>query len=327
MASRYAPQPDLELNKRTAPASIRKKSPLRSTINLARSRFLRMSLPILARLPSHLAYGMALAYGDLWYRLTSTKGRTAACVDTLFGKRFSAETRATIVKNHYRIRSCELVDMIRLQGDGRRLLSLVEVRGLENLRNALAGGKGAVVCSAHFTRNEVTAFSVIGALGFPISIIARWSNKSDFRQFHFSRPNIERRPGNLSIAVQATMALRSNEFVGVMIDHATKRGDNSRRVTFDFLDRKALLVPGASTIAQLSGSPLMVALIYRARDWRHQVLEISPPVAIQGNHVEAFRKCLGIVETTVMQNPAQWKKLSPTVLTTMGLLSRGSGAD
>lgn len=285
-----------------------------------------MSLPILARLPSPLAYGMALAYGDLWYRLSSTKGRTAACVDRLFGERFSAETRATIVKNHYRIRSCELVDMIRLRGDGRRLLSLLEVRGLENLRNALEGGKGAVVCSAHFTRKEITAFSVIGALGFPIAIIARWSTKSDFRQFHFSRPNIERKPGNLSIAVQATMALHSNELVGVMIDHVIRRGDSSKGMTFDFLDRKALLAPGASTIAQLSGSPLMVASIYRARDWRHQVLEISPPVAIEGNPVEAFQKCLNIVETTVRQNPAQWKRLSPTVLTAMGLLPRGSGA-
>lgn len=291
-------------------------------IDLVRSRLLRMSLPILARFPSQLAYGMALAYGDLLFRMSSSRNETEACVDAIYGKLYSKRERELLVRSHYRIRSCELVDTVRIQGDGRRLLSLIEVRGIDNLRTALAEGKGAVVCSAHLTRKEVTAFTIIGALGFPITIIARWSGTSNLRHLHFSRPNIERRPGNLRIAVQATAVLRHNELVGIMIDHAVRRSDNSRVAAFDFLGKKAMFVPGASAIAQLTGSPLLVASIYRDRDWRHQVLEISSPITVQGDLLEAYEKGLRIIETTIVRNPAQWDRLRKRELVAMGLLMR-----
>ena len=243
-----------------------------------------------------------------------------ACVNFLFGSFLSERERELIVRNHYRIRSCELVDIVRFQGDGSKLLNQVEVHGLDNLRNVLAEGKGAVVCSAHFTRKEVTAFSMIGALGFPITIIARWTSRSNFRQLHFARPNIERQPGNLSIAVQATKVLRRNELIGIMIDHAVRRKDNSRVATFDFMGRKARLVPGASSLAQLTGSPLVVITIHRAGDWRHQVLEVSPPIEVHGDLLKAYGECLRIVEATIMRYPAQWRRLEKSVLRAMGLM-------
>jgi len=287
-----------------------------------RARLLSIALPFVAALPSRIAYGAALVYGDVWYRLSSLRGETIECVELLFGDRLSPEQCEQVARSHYRIRSCELVDRTLFQSDEERLLSLVEVKGLENLNSALAGGRGAVVCSGHFTAIEITTFSLIGALRFPITIVARWSTKSSYRDFHFARPNIERRPGNYSMAVQVMDVLRQNELVGIMVDHAFRQEDASRRSAFEFLNKRAYFVPGATTIAQLAGSPVIVATLHRAPDWRHQVLEVSPPISVGRDPVETFGECLKIIETSVRQNPAQWKKLTRPDLRAMGLASK-----
>ncbi|MGD0477320.1 MAG: lysophospholipid acyltransferase family protein [Nitrososphaerales archaeon] len=213
----------------------------------------------------------------------------------------------------------------------------MEVRGLENLRAALAGGKGAILCSAHFGSPK-SCFSLIGALGYPITIVARWSFTASGAEgsisrlqyaldhnipltSHLRRPNIERMPGSIDTAVQAAIVLRQNEVVGIMIDDEVEPGDRSRPVPLDFLNGKALLVPGATTIAQLTGAPVLVMLMRRSVDWRHQVLEIFPPIPIEGDPVIAFRRCLALVEDAIKRYPAQWKKLKLSHLVEMGLIS------
>ena len=57
---------------------------------------------------------------------------------------------------------------MRLRGRAEPLERLVEVRGREHLDAALAGGKGAILCSAHFG-SYVSAFSLLHASGFPLT--------------------------------------------------------------------------------------------------------------------------------------------------------------
>jgi lauroyl/myristoyl acyltransferase len=226
---------------------------------------------------------------------------------------------------------------MRLLGNGKALTRLVEVRGLENLRAALAGGKGAILCSAHFG-SPMSCFSLVGALGFPVTLIADWSYSKEPKKrllnklfhrlkhdmpvsSHLHRPNIERKSGNHGVAVQAAMLLRQNEFVGIMIDAKVKPIFHSRPMAFDFLNGKAILVPGATTIAQLTGAPVMVVLLHRSADWRHQVLEISSPIRVEGDPVTAFKQCLALIEAAIRRYPAQWGHLFLSQLVEKGLVS------
>lgn len=59
----------------------------------------------------------------------------------------------------------------------------------------------------------------------------------------------------------------------------------------------------------MTGAKVIVGLLRRSPDWRHQVLEISDPVPVQGNPVEAFKQCLATIEATIWRYPAQWDKL------------------
>lgn len=272
-------------------------------------------LPVVSFLPATLAYGVALFRSDFIYRFLGGKKSPEhqLILDSLqliFGDRMTPRERDRIARDYSRVRSCAKVDFMRLSGGRKALLGLVEVRGQEHLKAALEGGRGAVIASAHFG-SPLSCFSLIGALGFPITVVARWSwrpgsrIKRSLRYLH--RPNIMR--DVLGSAVQASNLLRQNEFVGMLLDADVREDDPSKPLTFDFLNGKVTLAPGATAVARLTGSPVIVVLLHRSADWRHQVLDISPPIAVGSDPVTAFGRCLAPIEAAVRLYPAQWEKL------------------
>jgi lauroyl/myristoyl acyltransferase len=57
----------------------------------------------------------------------------------------------------------------------------------------------------------------------------------------------------------------------------------------------------------------------RSADYRHQVVEISPPLSLEGEPQEAFARCAAAMEATIRANPAQWNSWSdPKALTDLG---------
>jgi len=83
--------------------------------------------------------------------------------------------------------------------------------------------------------------------------------------------------------------------------------DRRRAVSLDFLNGQALLLPGAIMIAQLTGAPVLMTFMRRSADWRHQTLEISPPVPLDGDATTAFKRCVAVVEAAIRQDPAYWE--------------------
>ena len=88
---------------------------------------------------------------------------------------------------------------------------------------------------------------------------------------HRQRPNIEPWPGRLEVAALAAAALRANEVVTISIDAPPLDSDRARAVEVPFLGRPGRLLPGAVTLAQVTGAPLLMGFLYRAADYRHQV--------------------------------------------------------
>jgi Kdo2-lipid IVA lauroyltransferase/acyltransferase len=290
--------------------------------------------PLLAFLPAPLAYRVACLRGDLRYRWdTYARGWIMHALTDVLGDQLSPAERCRVTRDYFRLRSCEAIDMMRLAGRGRALSRLVEIRGLEHIEAALAVGKGAILCSAHFGSFD-SCFSLIGARGFPITVIGRWPKVGrPIERFlfelvhqkpvehHRHRPNIQPRAGQFGVAVQAAAALRQNELIGTFLDPPVLAADRRRAVAVDFLNGQALLLPGAITIAQLTGAPVLMTFMRRSADWRHQVLEISPPMPVDGDVVMAFKRCLAVVEAAIRQDPAHWCFwYVPSELVELGLL-------
>ena len=136
--------------------------------------------PALARLPAALGYRLACWRGDLLFRCQAGK-RTelARNVRLVLGNELSPAAAQQVVRDWFRLASCSTVDVKRLRRGARPLRRLVEIRGREHLEAALAAGKGAILCSAHFG-SHASGLSVLHASGFPVTHIGRWDHNYNY---------------------------------------------------------------------------------------------------------------------------------------------------
>jgi lauroyl/myristoyl acyltransferase len=279
--------------------------------------------PLAALLPASLAYRVACWRGDWSYRYRA--GKRSEIVRNLrlvLGDELGLDEAERLAREFFRFRSCHIIDVMRLRGRARALGKLVEIRGREHLDATLARGNGAILCSAHLG-SHATVFSLLHAGGLPVTSIGRWhwnytpgltSIERRFCDFvwarrvqrHRQRPNIEPCPGQVQVAVQAAAVLRANEVVTICSDAAPLDADRTRTIEVPLLGRQARLLPGVVTLARLTGAPILMAFVYRSADYRHQVLEISPPVPLHGETATAFGRCVAAMDAAIRTSPAQW---------------------
>jgi lauroyl/myristoyl acyltransferase len=299
-------------------------SPRRQLLRKAESlAYWLVGAPLVASLPANLAYRVACWRGDWTSR--SWPEKRSEMMDGLrqvLGDELTLAEAERLTQALFRFRSCEVIDVMRLRGRARSLARLVEVRGREHLQAALAGGKGAILCTAHYGSHQ-SAFSVLHASGIPLTTMGRWDWKYDTgvssveRRFwnlvlarrvlrHRQRPNIEPWPGRVQVAAQAAAALRANEVVTIASDAAPLHAERARAIDMPFLGRQARLMPGVITLAKLTGAPVLMAFVHRSPDYQHQVLEISPPVPMDGETKTAFGRCAAAIDAAIRTSPAHW---------------------
>lgn len=298
--------------------------------------------PLAALLPARLAYRVACWRGDWSYRHRAGKrSEIVRNLRLILGNELGPGEAERLARDFFRFRACHVIDVMRLRGRARALGKLVEIRGREHLDAAMAGGKGAILCSAHFGALD-SAFSLLHVSGFPLTSIGRfhWKYTPGLtlveRRFcdlvwarrvlrHRQRPNIEPWPGRVQVAVQAASALRANEVVTIYSDAAPLDAEQARTIEVPLLGRQARLLPGVVTLARLTGAPVLMAFVYRSADYRHQVLEISPPVPLHGETASAFGRCVAAMDAAIRTSPAQWIFWHSTDdLASLGLLPASS---
>jgi len=298
--------------------------------------------PLAALLPARLAYWVACRRGD-WSDRHWPEGSAIVKrnLHQVFGETLSPAEAERLAREYSRAASCEVIDIMRLRNGTRPLRKLVEFRGREHLEAAMAAGKGAILCSAHFG-SHVSAFSLIHASGIPVTDIGRWWWNYDpnaspavrrLWDFAYARrllryrqgPNIEPWAGRIMSGVQAIRTLRRNEVVTILADAAPLAGDESRVVKVPFLGGEARFLPGVIPLARSSGAPVLMVSVYRLADYRHQVVEISPPISLEGEPEEAFARCAAAMEATIRTNPALWLHWNEDGgLANLGLAARAS---
>ena len=210
--------------------------------------------PLLALLPARLAYGAACWRADLVFRSWPEKhGEVAGNLRQVLGEQLLPNEAERLARDVFRIRSCEVIDLMRLRGRARSLGKLVEIRGREHLDAALAAGKGAILCSAHFGSYDcafsaaqcqrVSRLPASGAgggitrqKGRPPCGGCGTSCSPGACTATGSGPNIEPWPGRVQVALQAAAVLRGNEVVTILQrGPAARRRTQSRTIEVPFL--------------------------------------------------------------------------------------------
>jgi lauroyl/myristoyl acyltransferase len=294
--------------------------------------------PLIALLPARLAYRVAVWRGDWTLRLWPEKrAEVVHSLRRVLGDELSPDQAELLTRDIFRIRTCEIIDLMRLRGRARSLDKLIEIRGREHLDAALAEGKGAILCSTH-SGSYMCAFSLLHLSGIPVTTIGRWWWRYPPGEIsvvgrmwewvyarrvlrHRQRPNIEPWPGRTQVAVQAAAALRANEVVTISSDAPPLDAERARTIEVPFLGRKASLLPGLVPLARLTGAPVLMAFVYRTADYRHQVLEISPSVPMDGDTATVFGHCVAAMDAAIRAHPAEWDFwFEPDDVVRLGLL-------
>jgi KDO2-lipid IV(A) lauroyltransferase len=294
-------------------------------------------VPLVAFLPAPIAYGVARLRADWCYRLkASERERIMRNLKGVLGHQLSLAERAQVARDYIRRHSCEAIDTMRLAGRGRALARLVEIRGLEYIKAARADGKGVIICSAHFGLYS-GSFSLLGARGFPVTTVGDWRTTYDtamsplqrflWRDIHekrvgrHRRPNIEPAKERFGTAIRMMEILRSNELITMAVETPLPAEDKARAMQVDFLGHQMLVLTGAVSVAQLTGAQLLVLIVRRSKDWMHQVIEISPPIPLDGDTGLTVKRYMAMLESPIRQSLAHWDYWGSTQnLVDMGLL-------
>ena len=187
-----------------------------------RATYLVVVAPAVGRLPAALGYRLACWRGDWHFRCQAGKrAEMARNLRLVLGDELSPAAAQRVTREWFRLGSCATVDLMRLRRGTRPLRRLIEIRGREHLEAALAKGKGAILCSAHFGAYDI-GFSVLHATGFPVTSIGRrWYN------YDAGLPSAER--WLLERYCEAGAALSAAADYRAMAWPAPGRGAGSRR--------------------------------------------------------------------------------------------------
>jgi hypothetical protein len=122
------------------------------------------------------------------------------------------------------------------------------------------------------------------------------------------------------LAVEAARVLEQNELIFTMMDVVDSPSLHPSAVPVPFLSGLTYLPAGAVTIAKSTGASLLICLIHRSPDWRHQVIEISAPIPTEGDTNEINRSCVRFIEDAIRSEPAHWRYWFYSTMASIGLL-------
>ena len=278
---------------------------LRHSLELPAARLLVGCASII---PQKLSWLLAGAVGDL---AADLPGRSAEIFD--INRRHVAEPCGMDVTlgNVYRNLISGMMDFIRLQRiDDARFGEIVEVRGERNMASALAGGRGVLAITAHYSAWELIPRAVglhghkVGVVSRRLSHIATSEYLDALRQRH-GVALIDRGAG----LPRLMRCLRENTAVGILIDQDTL-GVESDFV--DFLGLPARTPVGPARLALRFGIPVIPLHIRRTGGaGAGYVLEIEEPVDLSGfqgadGYLGLTAHLTGRIGDWIRDDPEQW---------------------
>jgi KDO2-lipid IV(A) lauroyltransferase len=186
----------------------------------------------------------------------------------------------------------------------------IRVRGEEHLKNAVSGGKGVIIISAHLGNWEAASLFAPCYFGNHVTVVAR-NIESGFVNRWMLR--FRSRFGNSVIDKEGALpemmnTLRNGKILALMIDQGTKRSEG---VELLFFGKKVTVTPAAAMLALRCKSPVLPVFCVREEDNKLTII-IEPPVQIvrtddlRDDLRSNTQTMTDIIERAVRKYPDQW---------------------
>jgi KDO2-lipid IV(A) lauroyltransferase len=273
----------------------------------------QLPLFLASLLPTKAAYGIARGLGRRKFaRLRAALQPQAA--NAARRLRVSPDVAEDILQRSFEHAACENLEAwLFSRARRKKVLELVEIRGLENLRTALDRGRGAILYSGHF-RSHLTFAVAMGLLGFKQSAmipplapemnpIERWlCQRSLDLVADAGLCWLFISSTGFDYAVKAAHALKRNELLFIEIDQTF----SEKNVIVPWMNGRARFPYGPARLARATGAPLLSFYLYRSDQWMPLIMEIGSPFWVTDDLAGAMARCAAYLEEKIREHPASW---------------------
>ena len=214
-----------------------------------------------------------------------------------------------IIKDNFKNLGRSFIEVLKLfYGQSKKVLEKTNVKGRENLENALQKGKGAILITGHCGNWELLAIYALNAQT-PLSVVARPLNNPYLNK---ALEKFRTRFGNRMIYKKGALkniisTLRSSGMVGILMDQAVLSNEG---YVIDFLGRGAWTTKMPSLMARKTGSPVLPVFIRRSGKGHevviHPEIVLSSNSSLEGAVREDTERFSGFLEGYIKQNPSEW---------------------
>lgn len=267
---------------------------------------LRAAVAILGALPEPVVRRLGRLGGRIWYLVDGDRRRMVRHHMRRLGQ---PETEAVAVFASYGRYWAETfwARPSRMS----RLESIMTVEGLDNLRRAMAAGRGVVVVLPHLGNWEAAA--LIGQmLDLPVVAVAeRLANNHITEWFTAQRAMFGIEivlTGDRGLVGRLADLLQEEKAVCLLAD----RDLSGRGIEVEFFGERTTLPGGPAVLARRTGAPLLPAAVYFQPGAGHHGV-IGDPIAIpdHADLTETTQAIANSLEDLIRRDPTQWHLLQP----------------
>jgi lauroyl/myristoyl acyltransferase len=275
-------------------------------------------MPAAARLPARLAYLLADIRGALVYGARADSRRHAlASVRQVFPE-LSEKEVIRIVRRHYQILSANELEGFWYGHPASSLNRLVRFTGLEELRAAIAAGKGVLLFSGHMGCTGIF-FAASGRNGIVMNIIGRSIEPDEnplppvvlrynrrrvaWIEEAVSRPFILTGRGKYP---EMRAKLQAGELVMMLIDVVPLL--LRRVVPVTFLGRTAYFGTGIAGLYLETGAPIFQWTIQRKRQQEVEIRNVTDRVRGLDDQQAIIQALAGLLEEKIRSCPDHWNQ-------------------
>jgi KDO2-lipid IV(A) lauroyltransferase len=279
----------------------------------------RAAYRLLRIVPVPVVRGLANVAGTVAYAIQTERRRTLLENLSHTAPNETIARRRRLARRTFRNLATSAVDLFRLPSASREeVLSLVEMRGLEYIDQALAMGKGVLVVTGHVGAYELGGVW-LAARGYPVHAMIEDLEPKLLETLATYRQATGMQLVSMKQGIrQVYRLLEQQQIVILVADRAI--GDGRGAVEVPFCDGIRPVPTGPATFAMATGAPLIVGHVSLnpARQPRYLV-KLDPPLLPNGRGDEERLRLTRWVSdrlaAAVRDHPDEWYVFQPQWIT------------
>jgi len=262
--------------------------------------------------PLGLLYAFGRFFGWAGYMFAVKHRRIAIESLTMaFGKTKTPQEIRRICRECFNSMACLAVEFFMFMKHPERIKKFVDIEGIDNLKKALAEGKGVVAISAHFGSFPLL-LSRLAQEECKVNAVMRHMRDQKLDELFEGKRRLMRvgsiytQPRQTCVS-QSLKVLRDNEVLFVQLDQNFGTGG----VFVDFFGVKAATATGPIVFSMRTGAPIVPMFIYRLGGPRHRIV-IEPPIHVDESGTKSERllhaveRLTVLIEKYIRQHPHEW---------------------